>query len=244
MDRITLDNSQIPLHYQIADYLMVMLDRGDLSADERIPPEEELKGSFGVSRTTVRRALDHLLRKGLLYRKQGKGTFWTDSARLHRKEKLAGINRQIFSISRETTVKVLTKRREAAGADVAEVLKLAPGSDITVFERIRYINREPMSFTTNYLPVEFGEAIEKKHLEKQTMLETLERELKIELGTIEHEVEVTRASSSLSKHLGIPALDPVLTIRTSVYDTEGSPIEVVWTHFVESRYKFKVILER
>ena len=141
-------------------------------------------------------------------------------------------------------MKVLAKRREAASPDVAKALKLDPGSEIVVFERIRYINREPMSLTTNYLPAEFGEPIEKKHLEKQTMLETLERELKIELGTIEHEVEVTRASSALSKHLGIPALDPVLTIRTSVYDTEDSPIEVVWTHFVESRYKFKVILER
>jgi len=127
---------------------------------------------------------------------------------------------------------------------VATVLKIAPGSDVVVFERLRYINREPMSFTINYLPVPFGEPIEKRHLEKKTMLETLELVLEIELGTIEHEVEVTRASSELARHLSIPALDPVLTIRTSVYDTAGIPIEVVWTHFVESRYKFRVVLEK
>ncbi len=244
MERITLDNSQIPLHYQIADYLLVMLDRGDLSHDERIPPEEELTRTFGVSRTTVRRALEHLLQKRLLYRKQGKGTFWTDSARKHRGEKLAGINRQIFNVNRETSVRVLSKRREAANPDVASILKIDPGSAVVTFERLRYINKEPMCFTVNYLPASFGEPIEKNHLEKKTMLETLEEVLGIELGTIEHEVEVTRASSDLAKRLSIPVLDPVLTIRTAVYDTAGKPIEVVWTHFIESRYKFRVVLEK
>ena len=244
MERINLDNDRIPLHYQIADYLMVMLNRGDLSSQDRIPPEEELREIFGVSRTTVRRALDHLWRKGLLVRKQGKGTYWTESARNIRKEKLSGINREIFNITQSTTVKVLSKRTETGSPEVTSILGLPPESRVVVFERLRFINGEPMSFTINYLTPEYGNPIEKKHLEKSTMLETLEHTLKTELGTIEHEVEITRANSLISGRLGLPALDPVLTIRTSVFDTLAKPVEVVWTYFVESKYKFKVILER
>lgn len=244
MYKIKLENSQIPLHYQIADYLLVMLERGDLKSDERIPPEEELKDAFGVSRTTVRRALEHLWQKGLLLRKQGKGTYWTGPALEMKKEKLSGINRQIFNINHQTRVKVLAKRTEKAGPAIAGFLRIPAESPVVVFERLRYIAGEPMSFTVNYLSPECGGRIEKKHLEERTMLETLEHVLDMELGTIEHEVEITRADAGISAHLKIPALDPVLTIRTSVFDTGGSPVEVVWTYFVESKYKFKVILER
>ncbi len=75
------------------------------------------------------------------------------------------------------------------------------------------------------------------------MLETLENICHINLGRIEHEVEVTRANSEVSEHLKISALDPVLTVKTSVFDSENNPIEVVWTHFVENKYKFKVIFD-
>lgn len=242
--KIKLDNAQIPLHYQIADYLLVMLEKGELSFDEQIPPEEELRELFGVSRTTVRRAMEHLLHKRLVHRKQGKGSFWTESAKELKNEKLAGLNRQIFSINKETKVRVLSKRTEKCREDIAALLKLPPGSGVVIFERLRLLNDKPMSYTTNYLPFKIGSRIKKSHLEKKTMLETLEDVVKLELGTIEHEVEITRANSEISELLHIPSLNPVLTIRTSVFDNDARPIEVVWTHFVEHMYKFKVVLGR
>jgi len=99
MNRIRLDNTHIPLHYQIADYLEDMLKRGEMEPDVQVPPEEELTQAFGVSRTTVRRSMEHLLAKGLLTRKRGKGTFWTDSAKEIKREKLFGVNKHIFNIS-------------------------------------------------------------------------------------------------------------------------------------------------
>lgn len=242
--KIKLDNAQIPLHYQIADYLMVMFEKGELSFDAQIPPEEDLKDLFGVSRTTVRRAMEHLLHKRLVHRKQGKGTFWTESAKELKYEKLAGLNRQIFSISKETKVCVLSKRIEKCREDIAALLQLPTGSDIVIFERLRLLNEKPMSHTTNYLPLRIGSHIKESHLEKKTMLETLEEVVKLKLGTIEHEVEITRANSEISELLHIPSLSPVLTIRTSVFGNDGKPIEVVWTHFVEHMYKFKVVLGR
>ncbi|MCX7680123.1 MAG: GntR family transcriptional regulator [Spirochaetes bacterium] len=239
---IKLDNRQIPLHYQIADYLLMMLDKGELSYDSQLPPEEELKDLFGVSRTTIRRAMEHLLDKRLVYRKQGKGTFWTESAKAIKNEKLAGLNRQIFGISNETRVTVLSKRKEKSSNEVATILKIPPESTVIVFERLRTLRNKPMSFTINYLPFSIGMKIKKSDLEKRTMLETLEEVIGIELGTIEHEVEITRANSQISHLLQIPVLNPVLTIKTSVFDAIGNPIEVVWTHFVENMYKFKVVL--
>ncbi len=100
-----------------------------------------------------------------------------------------------------------------------------------------------MSYTINYLPKKYGSQIEKEHLRRMTMLETLESVVKIQLGTIEHEVEIMRATAEISKGLGLRLLEPVLTIKTSVFDTEQRPVEIVWTYFVENKYKFRVVLE-
>ncbi len=244
MEKVKFENTQIPLHYQIADYLLELLSRGDLDPEERLLPEEELREIFGVSRTTIRRALEHLLNKGLLYRKQGRGTFWTQAAHDLRHEKLSGVNRQIFNIKEETTVQVLSKAKEKGLSDVNTILNLDPESEVIVFKRIRFDNSEPMSYTINYLPVEYGNLIKEEHLEKMTMLETLEKVLQVDLGTIQHEVEITRANTVIAEKLKIAVLDPVLTVKTQVFDINGKQIEVVWTHFVETKYKFRVVLDK
>jgi len=243
MKKIKLENRQIPLHYQIADYLLVMLKRGDLNVNEHLPPEEELREIFSVSRTTIRRALEHLLNKGLLYRKQGKGTFWTDAANNLMQEKLSGINREIFNITQETTVKVLSRAKEKVDPEINSFLGIDSGDEVYIFKRVRFINREPMSYTINYLPVKYGELIKSGHLEDKTMLETLENVCKINLGTVKHEVEVTRVNSEVAENLKIAVLDPVLTVNTSVFDTDKNPVEIVWTHFVENKYKFRVVFD-
>lgn len=240
---VRLDNDQIPLHYQIADYLIFMLQKGDLDREDKLPTEEMLTKIFGVSRTTIRKALEHLLKKELIFRKQGKGTFWTDSSNLLVREKLSGINRQIFAVNETTTVKVLSRTSEKVSRDIGGFLKLEVGEEAAVFRRIRYINREPMSYTVNYLHPSIGDRITKKNLEQKTMLETLEIDLSIPLGTISHEVEITRATSEISEILKVAVLDPVLTIRTLVYDAAGSPVEYVWTYFTENKYKFRVVLD-
>lgn len=241
MDKVKLDNTQIPLHYQIADYLMYMLRKGELDCNQKLPTEEKLTQMFDVSRTTIRRSLDHLLKKGYIYRKQGKGTFWTESIGKFQQEKLSGINRQIFAVQETTTVNVLLKKQVKADQEIAEFF--GNSNDVIAFKRIRYIGKEPMSYTVNFLPREIGELISKKHLEQYTMLESLETIAGINLGTIHHEVEITRSNSEISELLKVAVLDPVLTIKTSVYATDNSPVEVVWTHFVENMYKFKVVLE-
>jgi GntR family transcriptional regulator len=244
LKKIILENVHIPLHYQISDYLMMMLEKGELGSDKKLPTEEELCNIFDVSRTTVRRALDHLLQKGFLYKKQGRGTFWTETVQKIKKEKLSGINREIFRITKKTVARVISKETSTVNPEINRELRLPEDREVVTFKRIRLADGEVMSFTINYLPREYGDGIHKAHLEKMTMLETLENVLGVDLGVIEHVVEITRATQEIAKNLGISNLDPVLTVKTSVFNTGGDPIEVVWTYFVENKYKFRVVLDK
>lgn len=243
-ERVVLENKQMPLHYQIADYLVNMLKNSEALVETRLLPEEKLRDMFGVSRATVRHALEHLSQRGMIIKKQGKGNFWTDVSQSVKAEKQSGINRQIFNISKKTTAKILSKELEKIPDKAAELLGLEKGVFAYVFKRLRYLSGEPLSYTINYLPKNIGEKIQKKHLQQMTMLETLENIVGLTLGVVEHEVEITRADKQISEYLGNAPLDPVLTIRTSVFDKKQQPVEIVWTYFVENKYKFKVILDK
>jgi GntR family transcriptional regulator len=243
-ERVVLENKQMPLHYQIADYLVNMLKNSEMPVEEKLLPEEKLRDVFGVSRATVRHALEHLSQRGMIVKKQGKGNFWTDVSKSVKTEKQSGINRQIFNISKKTTVKVLNKEWEKIPDAAAEFLGLDKGCYAYVFRRLRYLSDEPLSYTINYLPKNIGEKIQKKHLQQMTMMETLESIVGLTLGVVEHEVEITRANKQISGYLGNAPLDPVLTVKTSVYDIQKKPVEIVWTYFVENKYKFKVVLDK
>lgn len=244
MERIVLKNKQMPLHYQIADYLLNMFKSSETPAGGKLPSEESLREMFGVSRATVRHALDHLAKQGMIAKKQGKGNFWTDASSGIRKEKQSGINRQIFQISEKTTVKSVKKEIVRAPSAVCGFLGLDKDTAVYRFTRLRYLNNEPLSYAINYLPVIYGEKILQKHLRRMMMLEVLENVIGLALGIIEHEVEINRADELIAAGLGIAPLDPVLTVRTSVYDSGHNPVEIVWTYFVENKYKFKVVLDK
>ncbi len=243
-EKIILNNKRMLLHYQIADYLLNTMTQSETPIDGRLMSEEKLKDLFGVSRATVRHALDHLSRKGLIIKKQGKGNFWTNASYQLRKEKQSGINRNIFQISENIKVKFIGKELEKAPAAVAEFLGLDKGNRVYKFRRLRYSNDEPFSYTINYMPKNIGEKILKKHLREMIMMETLENVVGLELGVVEHEVEINRANRMISVNLGVAPLDPVLAVKTSVYDKKHQPVEIAWTYFVENKYKFKVVLDK
>lgn len=244
MEKVVLENKQMPLHYQIADYLVNMLKCGEMPTDGKLLPEEKLSSVFGVSRATVRHALEHLHHQGMIIKKQGKGNFWTDASNELKKEKQSGINRQIFNISERTAVKVLSKELENPPDNVAAFLGLNKETNVYTFKRLRYLGKEPFSYTINYLPEKIGEKILPEHLRQITMLETLENVLGIRLGVVEHEVEINRANRQIAGHLGVAPLDPVLAVKTSVFDQAKLPVEIVWTYFVENKYKFRVVLDK
>ncbi|HHF09196.1 MAG TPA: GntR family transcriptional regulator, partial [Candidatus Atribacteria bacterium] len=68
-------NSVVPLYYQVEENLREMIESGKWKAGDILPPEKELQAVYQVSRTTIRQALDLLVRKGMLIRIPGRGTF-------------------------------------------------------------------------------------------------------------------------------------------------------------------------
>ncbi|MCG5102578.1 GntR family transcriptional regulator [Oceanobacillus alkalisoli] len=142
------ENNGIPLYYQLKELIKENISKGVWKPEEKIPNEIELAEQYNISRSTVRQAILPLVREGLLYRKQGRGTFVS-------KPKLAAdfIN---FYLPRELGNKhVLVKLKEIEPSDfVREALRLDSIQKVYELSRIRYIqlaNEEPVAIEKSYI---------------------------------------------------------------------------------------------
>ena len=75
MPKLVDPNDYTPKYYQLASILREQIEQGKLAEHETIPSERSLEEIYSVSRTTIRQAIDLLVRQGFLYREHGRGTF-------------------------------------------------------------------------------------------------------------------------------------------------------------------------
>jgi GntR family transcriptional regulator len=240
----TFPNRFIPLYYQLENILRSKIEGGEVVPNQKLPTEQELSREYKISRATVRQALAALVSEGLLYRKQGKGTFVTEKAGQAKSVKLTGFTEDLFSEGHHAEVKILEIRRVPAPERVAAVLRIPGGEEIFRFKRLRSVDGGPFSYVINYLPVEIGEKISERDLEGQTMLHLLEDKLGINLGTIRHAVESAKADVEVASLLGISVFEPVLFMETAVLSVDGQPVESVDSFFRSDRYRYTVELIR
>src|SRR5438046_108942 len=118
------DRPRVPRYLQIAETL-----RGDLRGEgERIESEHQLCSRFNVSRPTIRQALDVLVQEGLLYRHAGRGTFSTPSSNGDRRLRVIGSLGDMIALGDETWFKIITREMLRLPPNIAQALRLPPGS--------------------------------------------------------------------------------------------------------------------
>jgi GntR family transcriptional regulator len=240
----TFPNRFIPLYYQLENILRSKIEGGEVLPHHKLPTEQELSREYKISRATVRQALAALVSEGLLYRKQGKGTFVTDKATQTKSVKLTGFTEDLFSEGHQAEVKIMEIRPAPAPERVAAALRVPTGEEVIRFKRVRSVDGAPFSYVVSYLPPELGSKIGERDLQEHTMLHLLEEKLGISLGTIRHAVEAVKADVEVASLLGVSVFEPVLYMETAVYAAEGQPVEAVDTYFRSDRYRYTVELIR
>jgi GntR family transcriptional regulator len=240
----TFPNRFIPLYYQLENILRSKIEGGEALPNQKLPTEQELSREYKISRATVRQALAALVSEGLLYRKQGKGTFVTEKAGQTKSVKLTGFTEDLFSEGHQAEVKIIDIRPAPAPERVAGILRVPAGEEVIRFKRMRSVDGGPFSYLLNYMPPEIGEKISERDLQNHTMLQLLEDKLGISLGTIRHSLESVKADVEVASLLGISVFEPVLYMETAVFAAEGQPVEVVDSFFRADRYRYTVELIR
>jgi GntR family transcriptional regulator len=137
-------------YVRVRDYLRSLITH-ELTTGDAIPSERELCERFGVSRMTVRQAVDALVVEGMLEREQGRGTFVAPS-KVDLEVRLASFGEEMRRRGMEASSEVLAAETMPAAPDVADALELLPGELVFYLYRVRFADGEPMAIEQSWVP--------------------------------------------------------------------------------------------
>ncbi len=217
---------------------------GGLPAGARLSSEPELAALHGVSRVTVRRALDGLEREGLIRRQPGAGTFVTgaDGAKTIVAD-FANMLAHLVEMGRRTRARLLAFSYEAPTAAVAEALRLAPGARVQRSVRVRYIDDAALSHLVTFVPESIGATYSQDDLASTPLLSLLERS-GVQAERASQTIGATLAGPEVADHLEVEVGSPLLSITRTVFDGDDRGVEHLQALYRPDRYAFQMELMR
>lgn len=202
-----------PLYRQLYVRLRARIDTGDLAPGDGIPAESELMRSYGVSRITVRAALDQLVRDGLIERQRGRGSFVRRDA-LESRSCVSSFTDQMLALGREPTTEVLRLERVDPGHHRKAQLPFPEDARLVLIERLRKVDGEVAGLVRTYLPADAGGGLKREHFARtgrgQSLLYVLEHACGIVLDKGAETTQPVAAPDDVAGHLGCAAGAAVL----------------------------------
>lgn len=228
--------SKMPLHVQLYEILRGNILRGDWVVGEMIPTEPELIEQYGVSRITVRQALNRLVNEGLIYRQQGRGTFIAEPTLEQGLTRIISFTEDMRQRGLKPGTQVLFAGLLPAPDDVAEILQVTNGEELTRLERLRLANNEPVSIEESYLIHRYCPGLLERDYSRIPLREILERQYDIKIVRARQVIRAVATTPTQARLLSIPLRSPVLFIERVSYSQHNLPVEFLRIHYRGDRY--------
>jgi len=237
---VSIDRSSpVPLYFQVAQQLERSIEAGELPRGTRLSNEIELARLLGVSRPTMRKAMEYLVAKGLLVRQRGVGTRVV-SPKVRRSLELTSLFDDLDAIGQRPTTQVLSNTIEEASAEVADLLGVARGAPVIAISRLRSALEQPIARLSNYLPAS-RLSLPTGALETQGLYRLLRRS-GIQLHSATQVIGARTATAAEARMLGEAKGSALLTMQRTAYDDHGTVVEYGNHIYSATRYSFHMSL--
>ena len=229
----------IPLYFQVAQKIEAAIMDGELPAGSRLENEVALGDRLGLSRPTVRRAIQELVDKGLLVRRRGIGT-QVVHGQVTRGVELTSLFEDLTRSGKKPSTKMLEIKEVKADSKMAEILAVAIGSPILYVKRLRLADNVPVSILENWLPADFVD------LDHDAMIEhglyQLLRSRGVNIRVAKQRIGARKSTTLESELLEIDKNSAVLTMDRTAYDNSGRAVEFGHHCYRPDLYSFEVTL--
>ncbi len=236
--------SYVPYYKQLAELLRYQISQQQAQGIlYQLPSENELAEQHGLSRATVRHALDELEQDGWIYRQKGVGSF----APVRRVEQdlslLVSTTEDMKQRGLSLLTRVIQLQQVHASPQVAAALELATGTLVYELCRLRIVEDTPLSLQTAYLSLALCPRLEANDL-SGSLYRLLETRYELRLWTARETLRARGATPAEAELLDIPEGAPVLSAERTTYAANGDAVEFLDAVWRGDRYDFKVTLSR
>jgi GntR family transcriptional regulator len=233
-----------PIYCQIKQDMIHKIVAEEYRPGQCLPSERDLCEIYGVSRMTVRLAINELRSEGHIYKIQGKGTFVATRKIQQDLLKLVSFSYEMRQLGRVPGSRDVAVSEEKATVGVAEKLQIAIGAPVTVIERLRTANGEPLAFQRNYISKKLCEGIERYDFEERSLYEIFEEKYNIIVSKAFQSLETVFITGRDAERLNVPENSLGLFMRRETYSSNNLPVEYVESIYPGEKYVFKIELHR
>lgn len=240
-----LNEGPIPYYQKIKEHLRSQIESGDLGEHQQIPSERELCQQFGLSRTTIRQALNDAEQEGLIYKVHGKGTF-VSSRKIN--QGLLTINsfeETVLSRGMKPKMSVLSVERLQPELEINAILKLDM-EDILKISLLGYGDEEPIAFYETYLAASIGKVVAEEAIRRSNeglsySTYQLYRDCCGIIPRVTNQtIEAVTADVKTAKLLNIRQGTPIFFSTSIVYTDDNHPVEYKKVRYRGDKYRFNV----
>ncbi len=232
-------NSPVPLYYQLSQELERMIRDGDVLPGDRIDTEVELAAKLGLSRPTVRQAIQDLVNRGLLVRRRGVGTQVLHS-QMRRSVELTSLFDDLTEAKHSPTTTVLSLSIKPADEKLAEELRIPVGDRVLNLKRLRLMDGRPLAIMRNWLPASLLTTT-KEELETAGLYELL-RNNGINLRIANQRIGAASATAAEARLLGVKQGTALLVMERTAFDDTGRVVETSSHKYRADSYSFETTL--
>jgi DNA-binding GntR family transcriptional regulator len=227
----------IPLYYQLKEYIHKEI-KESYKAGDKLPSEGEIERKYGVSRITVRKAIEELSREGVVVKKQGLGTFVQKQKVLYAANIIGSLTQRL----EQQNYKLQTRSIEYIVIDDEHHVKDFLGCDtVLCIKRYRTLDGKPFASMLNYIDIEKVPNIEHE-FNIESLYTFYSEHYGIKFYHAEETVEAKAATPEQARQLDIPVNAPLLSLQRSSYDKAHKPLEYSDIVIRADMYKHQIIL--
>lgn len=213
----------VALYFQVENYIRDKITSNEWPKGYKLPSEPELAKQLNVSRSTIRQAIADLAENNMLTRKQGKGTYVTDT--IYAGDMLAKYLPDEFGKKHS----LISIKYVEAPYSIAEHLRITPGTSLYEVKRIRYLKDEVEAamLETSYFEIQrFPNLHENNFNGNVRMYDLLREQYQIHLQSVKSIVEPTVLRREEAEYLDSEKGRPVLLMTRICYTSSGIPVIV------------------
>jgi len=219
-------SSKLPLYNQIEHNIRQLIITGKLKNGEMAPSEWELAQIYGVSRLTIRKALDELVRQNWLSKRQGVGTFVTKPLITSIAPSELSFTSQMLKIGKKPSSQIIQSGSENANVEIANALRISEGDPIFKLTRVRLADDQPILYETTHLSIARFPGIDSSQEWSQgSLYEHLYVTYKALVTNLEQTLKPVLLTEEQAQHLRAKAGTPSILSICLAYKSDGEPVE-------------------
>jgi GntR family transcriptional regulator len=238
------ETETLPKYVVVRDWLARRINAGEIQPGARLPSEHSLVRKFGVSRVTVRHALDALKKSGMVESHQGQGHFVRGVKAELDLRRLRGLGEALGPNGVEATARLIERTEINANTQVRRALSLPPASPVTVIRRLRLANGAPVCFEERFLLPEIGRLLSDDDLENSDVCTLLEKSRGVAIAFGDVIMDMVKAAPKLAQQLEIEPGATVVRTEQVNFDVNGTAIDFCIRHAVAEAFRYRTRIGR